>query len=169
MVTATGTPAPEGLSVLYSEKTAEATIRDIVTEVDRVARCTFNYHPRTRAMLVMVGAPDAHAIVELSEQDMVSAFGLNTNPREIDEARRTSLKQQFETATRAARSAAAWAKGRYGTGLKKVTVAEYSVATRARDRIDGFNKGERMVILEVGNETFTLWRDAAGRMTAVED
>ena len=107
--------------MLYSEKTAEAAIRVIVKEVDAVAPCSFEHHPRTRAMLVTVGIPEAHVIVELTEQRMVSTFGLNTSPREIDAERRAVLKRELEVGGRVARSASAWAKGRYGVGLKQVT------------------------------------------------
>ncbi|MDA0799436.1 MAG: hypothetical protein O2884_12300 [Chloroflexi bacterium] len=156
--------------MLYSEKTAEAAIRAIVKEVDAVAPCSFDYHPRTRAMLVTVGTPEAHAIIELTEQSMVSAFGLNTNPREIDAVRRAGLKRDFEVGGRAARSASAWAKGRYGVGLKKVTIAEYSVATRSNNqKAEAFTNGERMVLVDVVDERYTLWRDASGRMTPIDD
>ncbi len=153
--------------MLYSEKTAEAAVRAIVTEVDATARCSFDYHPRTKAMLVTVGSAQANAIVELAEQRMVSAFGLSTNPREIDPERRVALKQEFEIATRVTRSASAWAKGRYGVGLKKVSIAEYSVATRSRSGADDFSSGGRMVLVYVGDECHTLCRDAAGRMAPI--
>jgi hypothetical protein len=156
--------------VLYSEKTAEAAIRVIVKEVDAVAPCSFEHHPRTRAMLVTVGIPEAHVIVELTEQRMVSTFGLNTSPREIDAERRAVLKRELEVGGRVARSASAWAKGRYGVGLKQVTIAEHSVATRSNnERAEAFTNGERMVFVDVGDERYTLWRDASGRMTPIDD
>jgi hypothetical protein len=155
--------------VLYSEAKAEETIRAIVKEVDAGARCSFEYHPRTRAMLVTFGTTQANAIVELAEQKMVSAFGLNTNPRDIPPDRRAVFKQEFDIASRAVRSAAAWAKGRYGIGLKLVSIAEYSVATRSSARAEAFAKGERLVLVYVGNDCYRLWRDAAGRMTPLED
>lgn len=156
--------------MLYSEKIAEAAIRAIVKEVDAVAQCSFDYHPRSRAMLVTGGTPEAHAIIELTEQSMVSAFGLNTNPREIDAERRDGLKREFEVGGRATRSSSAWAKGRYGVGLKKVTIAEYSVATRSNNqRAEAFTNGERMVLVDVGDETYTLCRDTSGRMAPIDD
>jgi hypothetical protein len=154
--------------VLYSEEKAEAAVRAIAKEVEAAAPCSFEYHPRTRAMLVTFGSAQAYAVVEFTEQRMVSAFGLSTSPRDIDQERRAAMKQEFEVASRATRSAAAWAKGRYGMGLKKIAIAEYSTATRTAARAEAFANGERMVLVYAGDECHTLWRDTAGRMTELD-
>ena len=154
--------------MLYDQDTAENEIRAIAKDVDPSLRCTVTYDDRRKAMLVTLGDKIANAIVEFSEQRLVSAFGLSSHSRLIDPDRRATIKADFELASKAAKSRLAWAKGRFGAALTGVTVAERAVAAPSAAQAAKFEDGERLVYAFVGTDRHSLWRDATGRITVLD-
>jgi hypothetical protein len=154
--------------VLYDQTIAETEIRAIAKEVDPTLRCSVTYDDRRKAMLVTLGETTATAVVEFSEQRLVSAFGLSSHPRTIDPNRRATIKSDFDLASKAAKSTLAWAKGRFGAALTRVSVAERGVAAPSAAQAEKFEAGERLVYAYVGDTCHSLWRDAAGRITVLD-
>lgn len=81
---------------------------------------------------------------------------------------RATIVIDFNTATKAARSTFAWAKGRFGGALTGVAVAERTVVAASTDRMDKFEAGEGLIDAYVGDARHSLWRGAADRITVLD-
>lgn len=154
--------------MLYDQNLAEREIRGIAKEVAPSLPFNVTYDDRRKAMLVTLGDKSANAIIEFSEQRLVSAFGLSSHPRAIDPDRRAAIKADFDLSSKAAKSTLAWAKGRFGAALTSVSVAERAIAAPSGAQAEKFDAGGRLIYAYVGDARHSLWRDAMGHITVLD-